>query len=325
MRIVEATEIVLDLASQQWGLVTTAQATAQGVSPVTLGRLVDRAVLARIRSGVYASESVPWSPVMGIRGQWLALEPPILAADRLGDPTPVLVSHESAAALHQMGDLDSHGVHFTVASRRQTRQSDVIFHIADVPAQDWAVLDGLPVTTPLRTVVDLAHSGHEPDHLADMLATIFDRRLATREEAAGALVEVADLLGIARHDRVGVSAWLEERFPQADPPEEAMLRRHIDAALAPIQEQMRVLLEQISPQPEAIAHLAAAIRNGFAGSEILRQHSPQATGNPAEVPHGQPAISGPSTSVPHGQGEGKEHAGEENHGDLDNHTKKGHR
>lgn len=282
MKSVEATEIVMDLASQQWGLVTTAQATAEGVSSVLLGRLVNRAVLTRVRFGVYAVESTPWSPATEIRAQWLALEPSILAADRLEDPTPVVVSHESAAALHKIGDLDSHGVHFTVPSRRQTRQQEVVFHIADVSPQGWSVVDGLPVTTPLRTVVDLARAGHEPGHLTDMVATIVDRRLATREEVSTALVEIANYLGIVPENATGVHAWLEEQFPTPQTSSEERWARQFATALAPLQEQIQEIVERLHPSlpstdlswatlqsPEVqkmFAEAAAKMREGFASS-----------------------------------------------------------
>lgn len=114
---------------------------------------------------------------------------------------------KSAALVHKVGDLYSHGVHFTVSSRRQTGQPDVVFHTATVPASGWTVVDGLPVTTPLRTVVDHARASHEPEHLVDMLADVFDQHLATRQEATDALVKVAEVFGIARADRVWVSPW----------------------------------------------------------------------------------------------------------------------
>ena len=74
MKIAEATEIVVDLASQQWGMVTTAQALQAGVSAVMLARLVDKAVLERVRSGVYVSTATGWSPATEVRAQWLATE-----------------------------------------------------------------------------------------------------------------------------------------------------------------------------------------------------------------------------------------------------------
>lgn len=203
MKITEATEIVVDLASQQWGLVTTAQATNAGVPAVMLGRLVDKSILERVRSGVYVSTSAGWSSATEIRAQWLALEPKTMAAERLQPHPMAVVSHESAAELHRIGDLDSPHICFTVPSRRQTRQPEVTFRIAELAEADWTVVDGLPVTTAVRTLTDLARAGHEPEHLTDMVGDILKRRLATRAEVTDALVDVARYSPSLRRPRPG--------------------------------------------------------------------------------------------------------------------------
>lgn len=256
MRIVEATEIVLDLATQQWGLVTTAQAKAAGVVPVMLTRLVDKAVLTRIRSGVYAAEATAWSPATEVRAQWLALEPGSMAADRLTTAPGAVVSYESAAELRRIGDLDSHSIHFTVPTRRQTRQPDVVFHIDALDQEDWSVLDGLPVTTPLRTVTDLARAGHEPDHLVDMIGTILQQRLSPREDVINTLTGIAHELGITPATQSGVGDWLDERFPAPESSPDDIVQRSIDKALTPIQAQLQEILDTITlPQVRDIGAL----------------------------------------------------------------------
>ncbi|MGP6175348.1 type IV toxin-antitoxin system AbiEi family antitoxin domain-containing protein [Corynebacterium sp. A21] len=247
MKIVEATEIVLDLAAQQWGLVTSAQAGAEGVSAVLLGRLVDRAVLTRIRSGVYAAEAIPWSPVTEIRAQWLALEPKVMAVDRLEHAPLAVVSHESAAELHGIGDLDGNGIHFTVPTRRQTRQPEVVFHIAKIDSPQWESIEGLAVTTPLRTVRDLAAAGHEPGHLADMTGDILHAGLATREEVADLLATIPHVFGITPGSREDIAAWLDERFPVQVLSTEQLLQRQIEAAWAPVREELQALITTLTP------------------------------------------------------------------------------
>ncbi|MEX3516914.1 type IV toxin-antitoxin system AbiEi family antitoxin domain-containing protein [Corynebacterium camporealensis] len=189
MKIVEATEMVLSLASQQWGMVTTAQAKSAGVTSLMLGRLQDKAILHRVRSGVYISTAVGWSAATEIRAQWLALEPKTMAADRLTEIPSAVVSHESAAELHGIGDLETPRIRFTVPNRRQTRQPDVAFRPAQLTADDWMLIDSLPVTTPVRTLIDLARAGHEPDHLSDVVRDILHLRLATRAELSDVIID----------------------------------------------------------------------------------------------------------------------------------------
>lgn len=118
MRISEATEIVSDLASQQWGLLTSAQAREAGAPAFMLSRLVDHGILIRVRHGVYATSATPFDAVLEVRAQWLALDPKVMAADREGTGRhSAVISHETAAGLHGIGDLPSEAITFTIPSR----------------------------------------------------------------------------------------------------------------------------------------------------------------------------------------------------------------
>ncbi|MCT1435562.1 type IV toxin-antitoxin system AbiEi family antitoxin domain-containing protein, partial [Dietzia maris] len=260
MRLGEATEIVSDLAAQQWGLFTAAQARGVGVSAVLLGRLVDRGVLLRVRHGVYASASTPVTAVLEVRAQWLALKPHSLAADRRnsGDRDAV-VSHETAAQLHGIGDLPSEAIIFTTPGRRQTRQPGVRLITAELSPDEVIDIDGLPVTSLGKTVLDLAQAGHEPGHLIDMLADALSERLTTRDDLAGALAAVAESFGATRNTASAMRARLEELFPY-HPTDDDYLGRIMQQALAPIQQQLREIAARTVPNlqlPTAItqAHL----------------------------------------------------------------------
>lgn len=65
---------------------------------------------------------------------------------------------------------------------------DVIVHYDDIPESDLTTVDGIPCTTPLRTVIDLA-SQLRRDDLAVMVRDCLDRGLFTVDEA---LARVAD-------------------------------------------------------------------------------------------------------------------------------------
>jgi predicted transcriptional regulator of viral defense system len=146
--------------------VTSAQARGQGVSVQQLKTLADRAVLHRLQHGVYAAAGAPASPLDQLRATWLALEPTRLAHERLEDPLPVVVSHRTAALIHDLGDLDADRVEFTTPTRRTTRDPDVRFHRATLQPADWTIIDGLPITTIPTTIRDLARIGIDGGHLA---------------------------------------------------------------------------------------------------------------------------------------------------------------
>jgi hypothetical protein len=65
---------------------------------------------------------------------------------------------------------------------------EVVIHYDDVPAKDITEIDGIPVTTALRTVIDLAPET-APDHLRTMLDDCLTRELFTIEEARARIAE----------------------------------------------------------------------------------------------------------------------------------------
>lgn len=156
MLAVDALEALELVGSSQWGLVTTAQAAGAGVSKMQLSRLTGRGTLLRVRHGVYALPSAAAGPLQGLRAAWLAAGP---------DHT-VVVSGQSAATVHGLGELVPARYEFTVSARRQTSQADLRYRRAPLPAADVVTVDGLPVTSLPRTVHDLTMAGTDVGHLA---------------------------------------------------------------------------------------------------------------------------------------------------------------
>jgi hypothetical protein len=162
---------VVDLAEGQWGLLTAAQARLSGVSRVQLTRLVDAGFLVRLAHGVYALRGAAGIEHLELRAAWLGLEPERMAADRLRNLADgAVVSHASAARLHQLGDLEADRYEFTLGERKQSRRSDLRLHRGALRADDVVVVAGLPVMKPERVVVDLLADHHDGDHVARVLA-----------------------------------------------------------------------------------------------------------------------------------------------------------
>ncbi|MGQ4509938.1 type IV toxin-antitoxin system AbiEi family antitoxin domain-containing protein [Dermabacteraceae bacterium P13147] len=186
MKASEALTVLEQLGSSQWGLATTGQAEVLGVSRVDLGRLCDAGAIQRIRRGVYALASSTYGPLQSVQAAWLATAPSVDAETRVMEGDDVVVSHFSAAYVHGLGDLIPVRHEFTSPRRRQTTQTDVRFHRLELSDEDLAVVDGLPVTSVLRTVADLAASRVDLDHLAGIVRDALSipgtrrTRLATR-------------------------------------------------------------------------------------------------------------------------------------------------
>ncbi|MGQ4533961.1 type IV toxin-antitoxin system AbiEi family antitoxin domain-containing protein [Dermabacteraceae bacterium P13115] len=215
----EAAEILFDLASQQWGLVTSTQARDRGVDLPSLRRLEKSGVLARIRHGVYASSTVTQSSELEVKAHWLALRPEMMAADRTSEPSAVeaVVSHTTAAEMWGIGDLWPDGAHFTVRYRKRSRQVDVRFHRADLAEDEWVIhpSSGLPITTVARTVFDLAQAGHEPEHLRTLIYDAAHKTLLTNEgELIDYFAGCEEALGVERGDTRGLTSLLKGYFPE---------------------------------------------------------------------------------------------------------------
>ena len=156
----------------QWGLFTTAQALRVGFSKMQLTRLADSLGFWRIREGVYQMPGWPAGETIEIKANWLAFEPEKTAAERLDDPFPVAVSHESACLIWGIGDFLSPEIYFTSPQRRQTRQENVKIHTASFPGKTIHYVDSLAVTSPRRSLEDVAKTNRWDDQ--QLRSAIFD-------------------------------------------------------------------------------------------------------------------------------------------------------
>ena len=159
-----------DLAASQWGMVTAAQARHLGVSAQQIARMNRNGMLQRLQHGVYRLAGVPHDPLADLRAAWLSLDPEITAADRLARPDPIgVVSHRSAARVHQLGDLDADINEFTVTAPKRTRHPDARIYKRDLTGDDWEVIGGLPTTTVATTIGNLAAAAIDGGHLAGII------------------------------------------------------------------------------------------------------------------------------------------------------------
>ncbi len=144
-------------ASDQWGIITTAQAHREGVTRLELGRLADQGTIHRVRRGVYLLPSGHSGELMSIRASWIAMNPKLYPDERWDLEEQIVVSHESASTVHQIGDLLPVKYTLSAVGRKQTIHDDIrIYTNRDLKAEDVVNIDGLPVTSVERTISDLA-------------------------------------------------------------------------------------------------------------------------------------------------------------------------
>ena len=150
-----------ELAQDQWGLVTRRQLVDAGIGSTTLERLVGPSgALERVAWGVYQLAGTPAPGHRDLRAAWLQLAPETRHAvgkRHKGSSRTGLRPHYTDWAIFQRTSTE-----FTVPHRHQTRRPDVRIHVRPVGDDEWARVDGLPVTRPRRITTDLVGDPRAP-------------------------------------------------------------------------------------------------------------------------------------------------------------------
>ena len=93
--------------------------------------------------------------------------PPLCAWERKRQWDGIAVSGTTAANLQQMGDFYLSPYRMTAPMRINTRNESLSFVKREIAEQDIVWLDGLPVTKPERTLVDLCLDCEDPSLIID--------------------------------------------------------------------------------------------------------------------------------------------------------------
>jgi very-short-patch-repair endonuclease len=134
---------VWDLAARQHGVVTRPQLLELGYTPKAILHRIRRGRLHAIASGVY----VVGRPELSQRGRWMAA---VLACG-----SEAALSDGAGAALWAMRPSDG-PIEITVPHGVRPRRPGIIVHRRTLAPDDVTTHHGIPVTTPARTLIDLA-------------------------------------------------------------------------------------------------------------------------------------------------------------------------
>ncbi|MFD9398223.1 type IV toxin-antitoxin system AbiEi family antitoxin domain-containing protein [Streptomyces sp. NPDC060011] len=172
-------------AADQWGLVTAAQAKILGLNAVQLLRLTEAGLLESVGRGVYLLAAGGMPQYLDIKVAWLRLQPSQFTWERpLDGPDSGVVSHASACQLHELGDIPAPQVDISVPRRRTTTEPGVRLRTALMDPADITLVDGLPVTTASRTIVDLLQAKADGGHIGGVIAEAERRDLIDVDELA---------------------------------------------------------------------------------------------------------------------------------------------
>lgn len=188
---------IAEVAEGQAGLVTEQQAAACKANPAVLHEFLEARVIETVIPGVVRLRGGTRPPFPQLYAHWLLLAPDEAAWER---PLPAagVVSHGAAVRVYAVGSLPGPAAEFTVPPHHTAASShNVLIHRAELGPQDYRDVAGLPVTSPGRTLADIAAAGSTDLEGLGRIATNFlQRQLATRDELAQAL-EALDLSGTA--------------------------------------------------------------------------------------------------------------------------------
>lgn len=168
-------QLVFDIASEQGGYFTAAQARAAGYSWALLSHHAQSGRFIRLRRGLYRLREYPSFPREDVIAAWLAVGKDI-----------AVVSHESALDLHDLSDVIPDAVHLTIPRSRRGRPTThgVTIHSTTIPPgpTERIVRNGVPVTTAGRSILDAADSGTAPEQIEMAVRQAIERGIATADE-----------------------------------------------------------------------------------------------------------------------------------------------
>ena len=189
------------IASAQGGYFTAAQALRSGYAYSQQHFHVERGNWLRVDRGIFRLHDYP----PGKREDLIRWS--LWSRDRQGTPQAV-VSHETALTVHELSDIMPAWVHLTVPQGFRKRiPPGCVLHKASLVPGDTETRTGYRVTTPLRTLLDVAESPLSQEHLDAAVGDALERGLIRRR-----LLENASCSPQARHrlNRALTAALVEE-------------------------------------------------------------------------------------------------------------------
>lgn len=181
------------LAFGQAGYFTAAQAVDLGYSYQAQKYHVDSGNWLRVDRGLFQLPDWPPAP----EDQWVRWT--------LWSHGRGVVSHASAALVHDLGELDPRRVHLSVPFEFRAVDPAVVTHPTELLTKDVLDHGTWRVTTPLRTLLDLARGDTTQEQVTAAVGAALEqglttvRRIRTRSDEAGdrAALRIERALGAA--------------------------------------------------------------------------------------------------------------------------------
>jgi predicted transcriptional regulator of viral defense system len=161
----------------QHGIVTTEDARGLGIDGAVLRMLHSRGRVARLSRGVYRFPEMPAGPL----DQYAA-------ATFWPEGVRGILSHATALERHDLCDVNPTRIDLTLPRTYDLNPRRVVpphlnLHFEDVPHEDLASLEGLPIVTPVRAIVEAIGGALRADLVEQAIDTLKERGVLSRAEA----------------------------------------------------------------------------------------------------------------------------------------------
>jgi predicted nucleotidyltransferase len=175
---VERSHRLFEVAESQQGYFTSSEARKLGYDYPHQHFHVKQGNWVRVDHGIFRLKNFPAAAQEDLMRWWL------------WSRKRAVISHETAATLYDLGDLLPSKIHLTVpADFRKSPTKSLILHKADLSETEIEKREGLSVTTPLRTILDLARAHLDDERLSAITQDAIQKGLFRRRELLEALAK----------------------------------------------------------------------------------------------------------------------------------------
>lgn len=172
------------MAVTQGGYFTTKQAGNAGYTKQHIDYHVSVGNFERVKRGLFRLPTIPRDE----HDEFIRLS---LWSRGRDDAPQAVVSHESALALHELSDMLPGKVHLTVPrSFRKQPPRNCQLHKGELGPKDVLARSGFRVTTPLRTLIDVAADSTVPTEQLELaIQDAVDKGMVTRRKLKDAAAQ----------------------------------------------------------------------------------------------------------------------------------------
>jgi predicted nucleotidyltransferase len=202
---VEKSQRLFEVAESQQGYFTSAEARKLGYDYPHQHFHVKQGNWIRVDHGIYRLKKFPSAEHEHLIRWWLW-------SRKKG-----VMSHETAAAVYELGDLSSAKVHLTVPLGFRKRPARaIVLHKAKLGPSEIHRRDGVPITAPLRTVMDLAKARLDPERLSTVVKNAVRKGLIRSRDLLEILSKMPEGIDPSTQAtlQLAVTAWSEGGYAE---------------------------------------------------------------------------------------------------------------